>query len=69
MTDTPEYLTIPAAVARFGLSRSSLYRMFVAGDVHPVKIGSRTMIPAHELRALFEAAPRAEFRAPPPKAA
>jgi len=40
---------IPDACRRIGIGRSSLYELIKSGEVRPIKIGCRTLIPEAEL--------------------
>lgn len=63
-TDTTEPLTvtIPTATARTGLSRSSLYRLAVAGSITFRKAGRTTLIEWPTLKAHVAALPVADLR-------
>lgn len=41
------------ACRRLGISRNMLYRMIGAGEIRPIKIGSRTLIPETELQKVI----------------
>lgn len=41
---------IPDACRRIGVSRTTLYELIKAGEVRPVKIGSRCLIPEKDLQ-------------------
>lgn len=43
--------TIPEAQAQLGVGRSTIYALMASGVLHPVKIGSRTLIPHADLEA------------------
>ncbi|MCQ4162655.1 helix-turn-helix domain-containing protein [Roseomonas sp. GC11] len=62
MPQTQLALSIPAAVAATGLSRSEVYRRLARGELRAVKLGKRTLILAESLRAFLHALPAAEFR-------
>jgi len=47
-------LTIKEAAAACGISRTTLYGLIKAGELIPVKIGVRTLIPHADLEALIE---------------
>lgn len=54
-TASPEPLAvrIPEACRMIGIGRSKLYELIAEGAVHVVKIGSITVIPVTQLRALI----------------
>jgi excisionase family DNA binding protein len=43
---------IPDACRRLGIGRSSLYELIKSGEVRPIKIGNRTLIPEADLQKL-----------------
>lgn len=43
MTTNPEFLTIAATAAFFGVSRQSIYNWIAAGAISTVRIGPRTV--------------------------
>lgn len=52
--ETPKLaFTIAEACHAVGISRSKLYELIHEGRVEARKIGSRTVIPAHSLKALI----------------
>lgn len=44
---------IPDACRRLGVSRTTLYELIKAGEVHPVKIGARSLIPEKDLQQII----------------
>lgn len=46
--------TISEAIAASGIGRTTLYALFQAGDLTPVKIGTRTLIRHADLAALLD---------------
>jgi len=40
---------IPAACRRLGIGRSAMYELIKAGDIKPIKVGTRTLIPEAQL--------------------
>lgn len=46
--------TIKQAAAACGISRTTLYVLIKAGELTPVKIGTRTLIRHNDLEALIE---------------
>lgn len=46
--------TMKEAVASTGISRTTLYALIKAGELSPVKIGSRTLLRHADLEALIE---------------
>ena len=50
-------VTVDEACDLLGLSRSSIYRMFAAGRLHPVEVAGRTLIPYSALKALIDPPP------------
>ena len=55
-TPAPEPISvrIPEAVRMTGISRSVLYELIKAGELHAVKLGRATLVPVASLRALVE---------------
>lgn len=49
----PLAFSITGAAAAIGVSRTTIYELVKAGKLHPVKIGTRTLIPRAELEALL----------------
>jgi len=45
---------IPVAAARIGISRSNLYELIRAGEIPIIRIGGRTLVGDHDLRAFLE---------------
>lgn len=56
-SSAPMFLSIAGAVARSGLSRSTIYLALQAGDLKARKHGHRTLIDCDALRAWIEALP------------
>jgi excisionase family DNA binding protein len=50
-------VSIPVACDRLGISRSLLYRLIERGQLRPVKLGARTLIPVSEIARLLAPAP------------
>jgi excisionase family DNA binding protein len=46
---------IPQACARIGVGRSTLFELIKSGDVSPIKVGRRTLIPESELQRFLAA--------------
>ena len=46
--------TMKEAVAATGISRTMLYALIKAGELAPVKMGTRTLIRHNDLEALIE---------------
>lgn len=46
--------TVQEACAATGLSRSTIYNLIRAGDLTKVRVGGRTLLPACDLRRLFD---------------
>jgi excisionase family DNA binding protein len=46
--------SIPTAAARIGISRSGLYELIRAGEIPIIKIGARSLVGDHDLRAFLE---------------
>jgi excisionase family DNA binding protein len=40
---------VPEACQQLGISRSALYDLMARGEIHPLKVGARTLFPAAEL--------------------
>jgi len=53
-------MTIQAAMERTGLSRATLYRMLVRGDLEACKAGKRTLIRADSLDSFLGKCPKWE---------
>lgn len=51
---TPLANKIPEACRRLGVGRTSLYALVKAGEIHVIKVGSRTLIPESELQRFVE---------------
>jgi excisionase family DNA binding protein len=54
-TATPVTITINAAVARYGLGRTTLYAMMDAGTLRSVKVGWRRLIVVEQADRYFAA--------------
>ena len=52
-------VTVPEAVAMTGIGRSSLYKLFSEGKVHPRKSGKRTLILVSDLEEYIRSLPTA----------
>jgi predicted DNA-binding transcriptional regulator AlpA len=59
-------LTVEAATAATGLSRTRLYQLMAAGAIEHRKIGRRTMILTASLRRYIEAQPPARLNVAQP---
>ena len=59
---SPEYGRIPAAVARFGVSRSRLYLLAASGLVLFIKDGGTTLVDFASVREYLKSLPTAEIR-------
>ena len=46
--------SIPNAAARIGISRSNFYELIRAGEIPIIKIGARSLVSDHDLRAFLE---------------
>lgn len=58
---TPIFHTVPQACHRLSLGRSKLYELISAGQLKPVRVGRRTLLPEAELqRFAAELVQRAE---------
>jgi hypothetical protein len=60
----PRYGRIPAACARYGWSRSMLYRLASEGAVKLVKVGGATFVDYAAADAYMASRPVASIRAP-----
>lgn len=47
-------MTIKDCAAQYGISRSTIYRMFENGQLHKVKFGKAARIKTEEMEALVE---------------
>lgn len=56
--------TIADTRARFGIPRSSLYRLAAAGHIRMIKLGRTTLVDFGSVRAFLAAAPAAALRSP-----
>ena len=56
--------TIADARARFGIPRSTLYRLASSGHVRMVKLGRTTLVDFGSVRAFLASAPAAALRSP-----
>jgi excisionase family DNA binding protein len=61
-------MTLEAAAANTGLSRSRLYQLLGAGEIEHRKIGRRTMILSQSLVDFIQRQPPAKIAAPKAKA-
>ena len=61
---TAETGTIADTRARFGIPRSTLYRLAAAGHVRMVKLGRTTLVDFASVRAFLASAPAAALRSP-----
>ncbi len=59
---SPEFARIPNATARFGISRSGLYREAAAGRIRLVKHGAATLVDIASLRTFMARLPAAQIR-------
>lgn len=50
-------LSIDEAAEALGIGRASVYRLIQIGDLRPVKLLSRTVVPMTELQRLLSAPP------------
>jgi hypothetical protein len=60
----PEFARIADATARFGISRSGIYREAAAGRIRLVKHGAATLVDIPSLRAFMAGLPAANIRPP-----
>ncbi|HZX76165.1 helix-turn-helix domain-containing protein [Lysobacter sp.] len=51
---------VPEACQRIGVSRTILYALIKEGEINPIKIGKRTLIPDSELIRLVDRMQRGE---------
>lgn len=64
----PLAVSIPEAARSLGIGKTSFYRLLNRGDVVPVRIGGRVVIPVRQLEMLLEkGALEAEHAALPPQ--
>lgn len=49
---TPLAHQIPEACARVGIGRTMMYQLIKEGQIKPIKVGRRTLIPETELQKL-----------------
>ena len=56
--EEPETLLISAAVRRYGLSRSTLYRLAGKGSIDLIRAGGRTLCDVASIRRYLAACPR-----------
>lgn len=61
-TLTPRLMRIPAACARYGLSRSYIYREAAKKNIRLVKAGRTTLVDVASLDALADSLPEAAIR-------
>jgi len=59
-----EYARIPEVCARFGLSRTGIYRLAGSGRIKLLKLGERTLVDVASVRSYFAALPAAEISPP-----
>jgi excisionase family DNA binding protein len=66
MTDNPPAFpveklafSVAEAIRVTGIGRSTLYALMSSGKLRAIKLGSRTLIPAEELRRFMKALPPA----------
>ena len=50
----PVAFSVPEAALQLSVSRSFIYLLINRGEIRPVKLGSRTLIPAREIDRLIE---------------
>ncbi|HET9048696.1 MAG TPA: helix-turn-helix domain-containing protein [Chiayiivirga sp.] len=53
-TTAPLAHPVPAACARLGISRTTLYQLLGNGELRAIKVGCKTLIPESELRRFVE---------------
>lgn len=63
-TTSAEAGTIADTRARFGIPRSTLYRLAAAGHVRMLKLGRTTLVDFASVRAFLASAPAAALRSP-----
>jgi excisionase family DNA binding protein len=61
LTPRVEYCKIDEIERRFGISRSTIYRLVGQRVIIAVKVGSRTLIDIHSMRRYFAKLQRAEI--------
>jgi hypothetical protein len=61
---SPETARIPTIKARYGLSRSAIYRALSEGRIEAVKNGRQTLILVDSVERMIGALPKATFRRP-----
>lgn len=54
--------TVKEAAVAIGVSKSTIYKAFAAGNLSAIKLGNRTLIPADALRAWMQGMPAAHQR-------
>jgi excisionase family DNA binding protein len=59
----PQYSRIAAACARWGLSRSGIYRLAAEGHIRLVKLGGSTLVDCDSVREFMASLPAASVRA------
>jgi excisionase family DNA binding protein len=64
MDDAAEHASLAAIRARFGISRTGLYRLLGRGEISAVKFGRRTLIRVGTIRDYMAAAPPAIISPP-----
>jgi excisionase family DNA binding protein len=57
----PRYITIKAAEARYGVSRSTIYELLRRGHVRSVKHGRRRLVRVESADAWFDNLPEAKL--------
>jgi hypothetical protein len=60
----PEFARIRGTMARYGISRSGIYRHAALGDIRLVKLGNATLVDLASVRAFMARLPAASLRAP-----
>jgi predicted DNA-binding transcriptional regulator AlpA len=60
----PEFARIRDTMARYGMSRSAIYREAALGNIRLVKLGHATLVDLASIRAFMARLPAATLRAP-----
>jgi hypothetical protein len=60
----PEFARIRDTTARYGISRSAIYREAARGNIRLVKLGAATLVDLGSVRAFVACLPAAKLRAP-----
>jgi predicted DNA-binding transcriptional regulator AlpA len=60
----PEFARLRDTTARYGISRSGIYRHAALGDIRLVKLGNATLVDLASVRAFMARLPAATLRAP-----